>query len=77
MSSGPKLRDTRAELQLDARVLIESGLLEKGAFELEFTGKQLLRQRRSLIGEVRLGADQDDPAREALLRKASAPWAPA
>ncbi len=53
-----------AEHQLDVRFVVEVGRLEEDPLELDVAGQKLLRQRRPLVGHVRLVAHQDDAAAE-------------
>ena len=51
------------EAQVEAERVDVVGLAQGDAVGLPLAGEQLLRQRRPVVGQVLLGADQRDPAR--------------
>ena len=56
-------RRRHAEAQVEPERVEVVGLAQRDAVRLPVPGEQLLRQRRAVVGQVRLGADQRDRAR--------------
>ena len=61
------IRHGMTEQQLDLLVLVEGLVLDEQILALGLATQVVLAQRRALVGELRLGADQQNPSVEAAL----------
>ena len=50
----------RPELHVDLVLLVELGAAQQQPFAFQFAGQVFLGQRRTVVGQVRFVADQDD-----------------